>query len=147
MSAQPPPYGYPPPPQGPGQFPGPAGLPQPGERNWAVAAHLGSLVAVYVALGILGPLLVLLLKGRESAFVRSHAVESLNFQISMLIYASVATVVAFVATLLTFGLALFPIIPLVLVLAVVYLVLVIVASVRASSGEHYRYPLTLRLVR
>jgi hypothetical protein len=112
-----------------------------------VAAHLGSLVAVYVALGLLGPLLVLLLKGRESAFVRSHAVESLNFQISVLIYASVATVVAFVAALLTFGLALFPIVPLVLVLAVVYLVLVIVASVRASSGEYYRYPLTLRLVR
>jgi uncharacterized Tic20 family protein len=146
MSAQPPPYQYPPP-QGPGQFQGSTGLPQPDERNWAVAAHLGSLVAAYIALGFLGPLLVLLLKGGESAFVRSHAVESLNFQISMLIYASVATVVAFVAALLTLGLALFPIIPLALVLAVVYLVLVIVASVRASSGEHYRYPLTLRLVR
>ena len=56
------------------------------ERLWGAAAHVGSLVAAWFALGVLGPLVVLILKGNESAFVRRHAVESLNFQISLLVY-------------------------------------------------------------
>ncbi len=33
------------------------------ERNWAMAAHIGSLVAAWLALGLIAPLLVLLIKG------------------------------------------------------------------------------------
>ena len=69
------------------------------ERNWAMAAHLGAFVAAYVALGLLAPLIVLLVKGGESPFVRRHAVESLNFQITTLIWAAIA----FVLVLITFG--------------------------------------------
>jgi hypothetical protein len=106
------------------------------ERNWAIAAHLGCFLAAYAALGLLAPLAVLLFKGGSSAFVRRHAVESLNFQISVLIYAAVCALLVF----LLIG------IPLLFALGAFYLVVVIVGSVKASRGQDYRYPLTFRFV-
>jgi uncharacterized protein len=116
------------------------------DRNWAGAAHWGSFVSAFVALAFLAPLLVLLLKGPQSAFVRRHAVESLNFQISMLIYATVGGFVAMILAFVTFGLALLVIIPAALALCVLWVVTVIQGSIKASQGLDYRYPLTLRLV-
>jgi uncharacterized Tic20 family protein len=112
------------------------------ERNWAMAAHLGSFVAAYVALGLLAPLLVLLVKGNDSPFVRRHSVESLNFQITVLVWAAIAVVLAVV----TLGVGLLVIVPVAGLVAILYLVVVILASVRASNGEEFRYPLTWRLV-
>lgn len=61
-----------------------------------MAAHPGSFLDAHAALGLLAPLAVLLFKGNDSAFVRRHAVESLNFQITALIYAAICVVLAFV---------------------------------------------------
>lgn len=144
-----PPPQWQPPPQG---HPGPYGHAHGGagttseERNWSMGAHLGAFVAAYVALGLLAPLIVMLVKGGESAYIRRQSVESLNFQISTLIYVVVGSVAAFVLTLVTFGLALFLLIPLGLAFITFYLVVVIIAGVKASRGEDYSYPLTLRLL-
>ena len=90
----------PPPPSGeqPARRPAAAVRPPPGprlgpgdERTWATAAHWSALVAACVALAFLGPLVVLLAKGNESPWVRRNAVESLNFQLSMLIYGFAGT--------------------------------------------------------
>lgn len=116
------------------------------ERNWAMAAHVGSFVAAYVALGLVAPLVVLLAKGSNSAYVRRHAVESLNFQISVLIYAAIGTALGFVLVFVTLGLALIVVLPLVLAFLVAYVVVVVLATVKASHGADYRYPLTVRLV-
>ncbi|MGW5363745.1 DUF4870 domain-containing protein [Actinopolymorpha pittospori] len=107
------------------------------ERNWALAAHLGSFVAVYVALGFLCPLIVLLSKGKLSPFVRHHAIESLNFQLTALLAAIIAGLLVFVII----GLVLLPF------LGIAYLVLVILASIAARRGEWYRYPVTIRFIR
>jgi uncharacterized Tic20 family protein len=112
------------------------------ERLWGAAAHVGSLVAAWFALGVIGPLVVLLLKGNESAFVRRHAVESLNFQISLLIYLAVAGVV----TILTLTLALFVILPVAAVIAVLALIAIIRGTLAGHRGEEFRYPLCIRLV-
>ena len=106
------------------------------ERNWAVAAHVGSFLAAWVALGLLAPLLVMVTKGDESPYIRRHAVESLNFQINALIY----TVVFAVLMLVLIGLILLPL------YAVFYAVCVIIGTVKASHGEFFRYPLTMRFV-
>ncbi len=106
------------------------------ERNWALAAHVGSFVTAAMALGLFAPLVVLLAKGNESAFIRRHAVESLNFQINALIYIAIGIVLTFVLI----G------IPLLIAYGILYVVCVIVGSVRASSGEDYRYPLTIRFI-
>jgi len=107
------------------------------EQNWAIAAHLSSFLAAYVALGVLGPLVVMLIAGPRSAFVRRHAVEALNFNISVLIYLAVSALLMFV--LIGF--------PMVVAIGVLYLVAVIRGALAASRGEEYRYPLTIRFVR
>jgi uncharacterized protein len=112
------------------------------ERLWGAAAHVGSLVAAWFALGVLGPLVVLILKGNESAFVRRHAVESLNFQISLLIY----LLVAGVAAIFTLGLALVVILPVALVIGVLALIAIIRGTLAGHRGEEFRYPLCIRVV-
>lgn len=117
----------------------PPGFPSNEERNWAVFCHLGGF-AFYLlgfALGhILVPLALWLIKRDRSAFVEAHGREALNFQISVTFYAIVVGALCFVLV----GFLLIP------VLAGFHIVLMIVASVRASQGEPYRYPLTIRLL-
>lgn len=142
MSDYPPqgPPGGPPPGQPPGGY---SQLSPSDERTWGLLAHIGSLLAAFVAMAFLGPLLVLLIQGNKSAFVRRHAVESLNFQITLLI-ALAAGIVLSVATL---GLGLIVVVPLGLVVAVVALVWIIMAGIKANNGEDYRYPVNIRLVK
>ncbi|MGI8676692.1 MAG: DUF4870 domain-containing protein, partial [Nocardioidaceae bacterium] len=102
------------------------------ERNWAMAAHLGSFLAAWFALGLLAPLAVLLFKGNSSDFVRRHAIESLNFQINALVY----TVVFVILLFLLVGFVLLPL------YGLFYLICVILGGVRASQGTDFRYPLT-----
>ncbi|MDN4174411.1 DUF4870 domain-containing protein [Nocardioides sp. SOB77] len=131
------PYGQQPPGQPPYQQPyGGSGPSNPDERTWGGAAHWSALIGAFVALAFLGPLLVMLVKGNQSAYVRAQAVESLNFQLSILIYGIVSFVLAFVLI----GFLLLPIVGL------IWLVFTIIGSVKASNGELYRYPLTIRMV-
>jgi uncharacterized protein len=153
----PPPYGGPPQPPpgqpsygGQPQYPPPGqapygGAPRPGvvplapdqERTWGLLAHLSAFAGSLVGgLTPLGPLVVMLTMGERSAFVRRHAVEALNFNISFLIYGLVSFLLVFVLI----GFVLLPL------LVVAWVVLVIVAAVKANQGEDYRYPLTIRLV-
>ncbi len=106
------------------------------ERNWALAAHIGCFLVIWSTLGLVVPLLVLLAKGSESPFVRRHAVESLNFQVNAFVY---------LVVLLLLSLALVGI-PLLIAYSIFYAVCVILATLRASSGEVFRYPLTIRVV-
>lgn len=115
------------------------------DKTWALAAHIGALVTAWFAFGFIAPLLVMLVKG-ESPFVRRHAVESLNFQISLLIYSVVGGVLAFLLVLLTFGLGALVVIPIIVVLAVAALIVIVVATMKASNGEDYRYPFTIRFI-
>jgi uncharacterized protein len=92
---------------------------------------------------VIGPLVVWLIKRDQDRFIAAHALEALNFNLSLLLYSIAATVLA----VFTLGLALLLIIPLALVVAVAWFILVIIAGMAASRGEQYRYPLTIRLVK
>jgi uncharacterized Tic20 family protein len=107
-------------------------------RTWCVACHLSALAGFVIpgAGHILGPLIVWLIKRADSSEIDAHGKEALNFQISMLIY----YVVAGVLCLVLIGFALLAI------LHVLNVVFVIIAALRASEGQMYRYPLTLRLI-
>jgi hypothetical protein len=108
-------------------------------KNWAMLCHLAALLAApLVGFGhIVGPLFVWLLKRNEHPFIDHHGRESLNFQISMSIYALV------VLPLLCIVIG----IPLLIALGVADVILVVVAAIKASSGQPYRYPLSIRLVK
>jgi len=105
-------------------------------RRWAMLCHLSALSAyIGVPFGnYLGPLLFWLLKKGEHPFIDDQGKESLNFQLSFLIY----TVVAAITII---GIILIP------ALAIISLVFAIVASVKAGEGVAYRYPMTIRLIK
>jgi len=86
---------------------------------------------------ILGPLAVWLLKRGDSPEIDAHGKESLNFQISMLIYDAIAAILC----IFLIG------IPILIALWVANTVLVIIASVKASEGKFYQYPFTIRFIK
>lgn len=130
---QPAPYAQPAAPQ---QWAGQPGMMTPDEKTWGGAAHWSALVASLVGLAFLGPLIVLLVKGNESPYVRAQAVESLNFQITM----AIAGLVSFVLLFVLIGFILLPLV------GIWWLVFTIIGSVKSSGGEMYRYPATIRMV-
>lgn len=111
-------------------------------RGWALAAHLSAPLALFVALPPLGPLVVYLVK-KDDPFVRRHAAEALNFNLSFLLYASVVGAFTFALLFIFWGVFL---VSLLSAIALVWVICVCVAAVRAGQGEDYRYPLTIRFL-
>ena len=108
------------------------------ERNWGMFCHLAALAGFIIPLGnIIGPLVIWLMKKDESQFVDDQGKESVNFQISFIIYALVAALLVIVVI----GIVLL------IALGVGMLVLVIVAGIKASNGEKYRYPMSIRFIK
>ena len=106
------------------------------DRRWAGVAHLSAFVAAWLALGFLGPLAVLIVAGRRSEFVRRHAVEAVNFNLSFMIYGTVAW--ALTAVLIGFVM-LVPI-------GLIYLVSTLLAAGAAHHGRSFRDPMTFRFL-
>lgn len=125
----------------------PTGPPPDATRNWAVAAHLSAVAGAFLALAFLGPLTVLLIRGSSDPYVRGHAIEALNFNLSMLLYSVVVGFAAALIVVATLGVGLLAVVPVILVAGLVWLVLVIHATVKARHGHAYRYPLTIRFVK
>jgi uncharacterized Tic20 family protein len=116
------------------------------ERTWGMLAHLSAILAGFFGVSFLGPLIVYLMQKDRSPFVRRHAAESLNFQISLLIYAVVGTIVGIVLALLTVGLFLIVLIPAAILASIAALILIIMGCMAGSDGREFRYPVTLRFV-
>ena len=82
------------------------------------------------------PLVVWLVKRGDSPEIDAHGKEALNFQISMLIY----NIVSAVFCLILIGFVFLA------VLWVLNVVFAIIASIQASDGKFYRYPMTIRFI-
>ena len=107
------------------------------ERNWGMFCHLSALAGFIIPFGnIIGPLIIWLVKRDQFPFVNDQGKESLNFQISILIYVAVSAVLA----LLLIGFLLMA------AVGVFCLIMVILASVKANEGVAYRYPLCIRFI-
>lgn len=142
---------YPDPSDPHGSGPPPPALALDGDtRGWAVAAHLSAFVGAWVFLAFIGPLVVWIVGRERHPFVDHHAKEALNFNLTLLLIGAVAAVVGIVGGVLTLGLALIVIIPIGIILAIVlgllWIILPIVAAVKAWDGEGYRYPICIRFV-
>ncbi|WP_405394327.1 DUF1707 and DUF4870 domain-containing protein [Microbispora hainanensis] len=107
-----------------------AAAPDGGDRVGAAASHLFGLMGLF----IVGPLLMMVTAGRTSPYIRKHAVESLNFHLTML---GATVLLPFTVV----GLVLVP------VIWVVGLVLCVVGGVSALAATEFRYPLTIRLIK
>jgi len=128
---------------------------QQDERGWAMSCHIAVLAAAILPFGhILGPLVVWLVKKDQYPLVNDQGKESVNFQITMTIFAVILLIV-FVVSLLSFIAgdyeAEFPVslllsIAAMLLLGIINLVLIVIAAVRSYRGEKYRYPLSIRFI-
>lgn len=121
----------------PVSYAGPSGvMTASDERTWGTLSHVAPFVGGIVGLPFLGALVVFLIYKDRSAFVRRHALESLNFQLTLLIGYVISAVLMLV--LIGFVTA--------AALALASIVLQILGAVAASRGEDFRYPLTIRFV-
>jgi uncharacterized protein len=133
------------------------------ERNWAMFCHLAALavfVMPYIG-GLVGPLIVWLIKRNEFPLVDEQGKRSLNFQLTMIILAVIVGVLgAAVAIGGTVASGVSSKEPPIFVfigwfgmffvlgfLGLLDLIAVIIASVKVSNGERYRYPFSLRFIK
>jgi uncharacterized Tic20 family protein len=107
-------------------------------RKWASLCHIVALVGL-IGNGVgfvLGPLVVWLIKRDDDPFIDEQGKEAINFQITMFI----AAIISGILTLVVIG---FFMLVAVLLLMTVF---PIIAAIKTSNGEHYRYPFTIRLL-
>ena len=107
--------------------------PNGNDKVWSMLSHLSALFGV----GFILPLVVYLAMRKDSDYVACNAREALNFHISVLIYVLCCIPLMFILV----G------IPLAIGIGIASLVFAIIGAVKASDGQCYHYPLTLRLVR
>ena len=106
--------------------------PNSDERTMAILSHILTLVG-----GFIPPLIIYLIKKDQSKFVEEHARESLNFQITLIL----AFIVSALLIIILIGILL------IWALGIMALVLVIIATIRASENKLYRYPFNLRIIK
>jgi uncharacterized Tic20 family protein len=102
-------------------------------------AHLSAFAVFVFPLGgnILAPLVIWLTRRDTSAYVAMEAREALNFNISVALGWIVCGSLVFALVGIPLGAALF----------LYWLVMAVIAAVKASEGVGSRYPFSLRLVK
>lgn len=108
------------------------------ERMWGMLCHISAFAFFIFPFGnIIGPLVIWLIKRDVYQFVNEQGKESLNFQISVTIYA----LAALLLSIILIG------IPILIALFFFNFIMVVVAAIKANDGYHYRYPLSIELIR
>ena len=108
-----------------------------GDRTLAALCHASTWLNLFApGLGFLIPLIILLTMRDQSRFVAENAKESMNFQISMLIY----FICAIPLFLVFIG------VPMILGVLLLGLICPLIATIRAADGTLSLYPFTIRFV-
>ena len=108
------------------------------DASMLVLLHLSFLVGFVMPFGnLIAPLVFWLLKRNQCPVFDQHGKEAVNFQITM----AIGLLVSFVLCIVGIGFLILP------VICILTLVFSIIAAVKASSGEFYRYPLTIRFIK
>jgi uncharacterized protein len=153
-------------------------------RKWAMLCHLSSILVwipvsvisalfgipmlvrfLFLFLSILGPLCVWQFKKNLDPAIDYHGKESVNFQLSLLIYWIILAILCFLLFYFTcrllitpgetglgkaliasaiMAITLMPGAVISVIMGIAAFILVIFASIKASKGEFYRYPFTIR---
>jgi uncharacterized Tic20 family protein len=114
-------------------------------KSLAMWAHLAPLLGGLLLFWLVFPIFLLWLapllmrNSAKTEFERRHATESLNFQLTQL----VLLVPAALLVVATFGIGYF----VVVAFSIVSIIFMIMASVAASGGNEYRYPICFRFVK
>jgi len=107
------------------------------ERNWAMLCHLSAFAGYFFPFGgIIGPLICWLTRKDESQWVDQNGKQSMNFQLSILLY----MVLSIPLIIIIVG------IPIIIFLGFLEVICIIIASVKASKGEEFKYPVTIPFI-
>jgi uncharacterized Tic20 family protein len=106
-------------------------------KNWCMFCHASAFIQFFGFPSFIGPLVIWLIKKNEISQVDQHGKEALNFQLSILLYSLICIPLCFVLI----GFLLLP------VIGLLWLIFTIVATVQASDGKLFRYPLTIRFLK
>lgn len=107
------------------------------ENLWAMLCHISVFAGFLMPFGnIIAPLIIWLIKKDEYPLVNDQGKEAINFQITLTIYFFASALLI----ILVIG------IPLLIVLAFFGFIVTIIATIKASEGEKYRYPMTIRFI-
>lgn len=113
-------------------------MPESEENNWSLFSHLGLLAGMFIPFGsILLPLLIWQINKDKSEFVTDHAIEALNFQLSMFIVYLGCAVLCFILI----G------IPMVIIAFVLHIIYSIKGASAANRGDYYDYPFNIRFIK
>lgn len=119
-------------------------------RQWAMFAHLSALIGGVLTAGwagsigcFIGPLVIWLVKKDSMPFVDDQGKEALNFNITV----AAVFLALLILSIVTLGIGLVIAIPAWILIGLAWLVLTIIAGIKANEGVRYRYPFTLRLIK
>ena len=127
------------------------------DRKLAYIAHIGPILFVILGAwiasqflsfrlaGIGGMLFALAfwqIKKNDSAFIREHAAEAFNFNLSMFLYA----VVMLLLWELTDGMLFLIMLPLAMIQVMLWIFCPILAAKAENQGQRYRYPISFRIL-
>ncbi|WP_240644673.1 DUF4870 domain-containing protein [Paenibacillus paeoniae] len=108
------------------------------DQTFGMLCHLLAFSTFIIPFGsIIGPLVIWLIKKDHSPYVNEQGKESLNFQISIMIYCIISSIliILFIGVLLLIA------------IGIAWFILVILASIKANEGSVYRYPVTIRFIK
>lgn len=102
------------------------------DNNLATLCHVLGLF-----LGFFGPLIIMLCIKDRSDFLDKNIKESINFQLSYVIYlfVSMILILMFIGVITT------------MCLLIAYYALMIIAIIKTSNGEMYEYPMTIQFMK
>ena len=107
-------------------------------RKWGMLCHLSALSGFIIPLGnLIVPLIIWQLKKEGSPFIDEQGKESVNFQLSLLIWVIVGVILCFV----------FVGVFLLMAMGVASVIFIIIAGIKANEGQSYQYPMNLRFIK
>jgi uncharacterized protein len=107
------------------------------ERNWSMLCHLSAFAGFFFPFGgVIGPLICWLSRKDDSAWVNINGRNSLNFELSILLYMVLAAPLCIIVV----GF------PIIFALGALKVICIIIASIKASKGQLFKYPLLIPFI-
>ena len=107
-------------------------------KNWMIFCHLSTYFgSVIPLLNVIVPWIIWLSKRNEYDFVRTEGKEVINFNLSYSLYMIISSILIIVYVGMFF----------VAILGVLIIIFPIVGAIKASNGQHYHYPLSIRFIK
>ncbi len=105
------------------------------ENTYLMLMHLSQFGGIVIPLaGFVLPILMWIANKEENGRVDLHGKNILNFMISYTIYAAVAAI-----TLIG--------IPIAIIIGLLFVIFVVIATIKANNGEFWRYPFIIQFIK